>query len=373
MAFKENIQPLSHRIIISGGGTGGHIFPAIAIAQALKKLEPSINILFIGAKGKMEMEKIPQEGFDIIGLDITGFNRQSLLKNLSFPFKLIKSFFQVKKIFSTFKPNAVIGVGGYASFPILYYAQFKGIKSFIHESNSFAGKANIVLGKKATRIFVGSAGMEKFFPSEKIMITGNPVRNNITASSITREEAIKYFQLNPQLTTILAVGGSLGAKSINLAIANGLNILEENQLQLIWQTGKATAKEFIKQVNGRKQIWVNDFILDMATAYAAADIVISRAGAMSVTELCVAGKPSIFVPFPLAAEDHQTFNARYLVNANAALLVKDNEAHEKLIPTVIQLSKNKELLTSLHNNRRAMAIKDADVTIANEILNIINE
>ena len=311
------------KIIIAGGGTGGHIFPAIAIANALKMLHPGIHILFIGAKGKMEMEKVPQAGYEIKGLDIAGFNRQSLLKNVGLPLKLIKSFFQVQKIFREFKPDAVIGVGGYSSFPVLRYAQSKGIDSFIHESNAFAGKANIFLGKKATKIFVASEGMEKFFPENKIMITGNPVRKNITDADITREQGLDFFGLDSNKKTVLAIGGSLGARSINEAIARNIDVFDANHLQLIWQTGKSTAADYQITGSGRRNIWVNDFITEMEMAYAAADMVISRAGAMSVAELCVTGKPVIFVPFPFAAEDHQTSNAMYLVNKQAGLMVKD--------------------------------------------------
>lgn len=355
------------RVIIAGGGTGGHIFPAIAIANALRLHVPGIEILFVGAKGKMEMEKVPQAGYRIEGLDIAGFNRQSLLKNLSLPFKLMKSFQQVKKIMEDFHPDAVIGVGGYSTFPVLRYAQQKGIATFIHESNSFAGKANQMLGKKATRIFVATDGMEKFFSKEKLLITGNPVRRSIADSSISREEALRFFGLQNK-KTILAIGGSLGARSINEALAEKLALFSENNLQLIWQTGKTTADFFKKAGAGKENIWVNDFIREMEMAYAAADIVISRAGAMSVTELCVTGKPAVFVPFPLAAEDHQTANAMALVNKQAAIMVKDSEAKMKLVDTVVALSKNETLQQMLHTNIHALAITNADETIAKEII-----
>ncbi len=361
------------RIIIAGGGTGGHIFPAIAIANALQTLDKNIDILFIGAKGKMEMEKVPQAGYLIEGLDIAGFNRQSLLKNIGLPYKLIKSFFQVKKIFQNFKPHAVIGVGGYSSFPVLRYAQSKGVPSFIHESNSFAGRSNILLGKKATRVYVATAGMEKFFPEEKIMITGNPVRRNIAESIISRGDALRFFGLEDQPKTVLAIGGSLGARSINESLANHLTDFEKNGLQLIWQTGKTTAAIYRQMGDGKKNIWVGDFIREMEMAYAAADIVISRAGAMSVAELCVAGKPTVFVPFPLAAEDHQTVNAMYLVNKQAALMIPNKEAKEKLVSTIIGLSKNEALENTLAKNIKQMAVLHADETIAKSILTIISE
>ena len=373
IANGENKPTEPWRIIIAGGGTGGHIFPAIAIANALQTLDKNIDILFIGAKGKMEMEKVPQAGYLIEGLDIAGFNRQSLLKNIGLPYKLIKSFFQVKKIFQNFKPHAVIGVGGYSSFPVLRYAQSKGVPSFIHESNSFAGRSNILLGKKATRVYVATAGMEKFFPEEKIMITGNPVRRNIAESIISRGDALRFFGLEDQPKTVLAIGGSLGARSINESLANHLTDFEKNGLQLIWQTGKTTAAIYRQMGDGKKNIWVGDFIREMEMAYAAADIVISRAGAMSVAELCVAGKPTVFVPFPLAAEDHQTVNAMYLVNKQAALMIPNKEAKEKLVSTIIGLSKNEALENTLAKNIKQMAVLHADETIAKSILTIISE
>ncbi len=364
---------MARKIIIAGGGTGGHIFPAIAIANALKKEDPDIEILFVGAKGKMEMEKVPQAGYEIKGLDIAGFNRQSLLKNISLPYKLIKSFWQVRKIMNDFKPEAVIGVGGYSTFPVLRFAQTKGIPTFIHESNSFAGKANIMLGKKADKIFVASEGMEQFFQKPKLIISGNPVRRSIVDAKISREEAIRFFGLDPSKKTVLSVGGSLGAKSINEALDAHLKMFEENELQLIWQTGKATAARFKQSGAAKEDIWVNDFIKEMEMAYAAADIVISRAGAMAVTELCVAGKPSVFVPFPFAAEDHQTANAMALVNKQAALIVKDDRAKDLLVDTVISLSKDEKLQEQLKTNIHALAITNADEIIAKEILKTISE
>ncbi len=362
------IESGGSRIIIAGGGTGGHIFPAIAIANALKELEPDIVLLFIGAKGKMEMEKVPQAGYSIIGLDIAGFNRQALEKNLSLPYKLVKSFFQVRNIIKAFKPDAVIGVGGYSTFPVLRYAQAKGIKSFIHESNSFAGKANIMLSKKATKIFIASAGMEKFFPPEKLIITGNPVRKNIAISNISRESAQLFFGLDRAKKTILIVGGSLGAGSINEAILLHLELFAANQLQIIWQTGRTKADTYKAMSAGKKNIWVSDFIKEMDMAYAAADIVISRAGAMSITELSVVGKPAIFVPYPFAAEDHQTANALSMVNKKAALMVSDKDVKEKLVSTVVELAKDEALQTELKKNIISFAIANADEVIAKEIL-----
>jgi UDP-N-acetylglucosamine--N-acetylmuramyl-(pentapeptide) pyrophosphoryl-undecaprenol N-acetylglucosamine transferase len=356
------------RLIIAGGGTGGHIFPAIAIANAVKKIAPSTAILFVGAQGKMEMEKVPQAGYEIRGLDIAGFNRSSLIKNIGLPLKLVKSFLQVRKIINDFKPDAVIGVGGYSSFPVLKYSQTRGIKTYIHESNSFAGRSNILLGKNATKIFVASDGMEKFFPKHKIMITGNPVRSSIAHSTVKRSDAFRFFGLDENKTTVLAVGGSLGAKSINEALATRLDYFSLNNLQLIWQTGTTTAEEYKEKGKAHLNVWVGDFITQMEMGYAAADVVISRAGAMAVTELCVARKPVIFVPFPFAAEDHQTVNAQHLVQKEAALMIKDSEAKEKLAAAVVSLAENKELREKLRENIGRLAIVNADEVIAREII-----
>ena len=358
-------------IIIAGGGTGGHIFPAIAIAHAIKKIEPQTEFLFVGAKGKMEMEKVPQAGFKIKGLDIAGFNRSSLIKNIGLPFKLVKSFFQVRQIFKSFQPAAVIGVGGYSSYPVLRFAQSKGIKTFIHESNSFAGKANMMLAKKATRIFTASDGMEKFFPVQKLMITGNPVRSSISQSTVTREKGIQFFGLDAAKKTILSVGGSLGAKSINEAIDTHIEEFEKNGLQLIWQTGKPYAAKGKERAAGKNNIWVNDFIMQMEYAYAAADMVISRSGAMAIAELCVVKKPAVFVPFPFAAEDHQTVNAQNLVNKNAGIMIEDSEALDKLVPAIINLSRDVEKQNELKNNISKLGIINADEIIAKEILKLI--
>jgi UDP-N-acetylglucosamine--N-acetylmuramyl-(pentapeptide) pyrophosphoryl-undecaprenol N-acetylglucosamine transferase len=364
---------LNKKIIIAGGGTGGHIFPAVAIANALKKIEPGIEILFVGAKGKMEMEKIPQAGYEIEGIDIAGFNRSSLIKNVGLPFKLVKSFLQVKRIIKTFKPDAVIGVGGYSSFPVLRFAQAKNIPTFIHESNSFAGKSNMMLGKKATKIFVASDGMQKFFPSDKIMITGNPVRAGIVSNSVSREEGINFFGLNAEKKTVLVTGGSLGAKNINEAIDAHINEFEKNDLQLIWQTGKLYADKAKQISTGKKNVWTNDFITKMEYAFAAADLVISRSGAMSIAELCVVKKPVVFVPFPFAAEDHQTANAKNLVDKNAGLMIKDSEAKEKLVAAIIELSKDENKQKELKENIGKLAVTNADEVIAKEILKFINK
>ncbi len=362
---------MKKRVIIAGGGTGGHIFPAIAIANSLRKIDQEIEILFVGAKGKMEMEKVPQAGYQIEGLDIAGFNRSSLTKNVGLPFKLIKSFFQVRSIFKKFKPDAVIGVGGYSSFPVLRYAQAKRIKTFIHESNSFAGKSNIMLGKKATRIFTGTDGMEKFFPANKFLVTGNPVRSAIAHASVSRSEAIKHFSLNENKKTLLVVGGSLGAKTIHESIDAGLDKLSEAGLQLIWQTGKPYYETAKASVVGRSDVWMNDFIPQMEYAYAAADLVVARSGAITVAELCAVKKPVVFVPYPFAAEDHQTVNAMQLVNKNAAWMIKDNEAKQKLVDSVIELLQNESAQEKMKMNIATMAVTNADERIADEIMKLI--
>ena len=362
---------MAKRIIIAGGGTGGHIFPAIAIANALKKIDGETEILFVGAKGRMEMEKVPQAGFQVEGLDIAGFNRSSLIKNLGLPLKLIRSFLQVRNIFKRFKPDAVIGVGGYSSYPVLRMAQAKGIPSFIHESNSFAGKSNKMLGRKATRVFTGTDGMEKFFPPERILVTGNPVRANIADSTLSREEGIRFFSLDPARTSLLVVGGSLGARSINESIDNGLDQLLAEGIQVIWQTGKPYAETAKNRIAGKEAVWAGDFIGKMEYAYAAADVVIARSGAMTVAELSVAGKPVLFVPFPFAAEDHQTVNAKALVDKKAALMLKDDRASNELVTTIIALLRDRQKVEELKTNISKLAIRNADQVIAKEIFKMI--
>ncbi len=362
---------MGKRVIIAGGGTGGHIFPAIAIANALKKIDNSIEILFVGAKGKMEMEKVPLAGYPIRGLDIAGFNRSSLIKNAALPFKLVKSFLQVRTIFKKFKPDAAIGVGGYSSFPVLRFAQARGIPTFIHESNSFAGRSNIMLGRKARKVFTGTSGMEKFFPKEKIIVTGNPVRVAITGAMATRDESMLFFSLDGSKKTVLVVGGSLGARSINEAIDKGLDDFLKAGLQVIWQTGTPYAAKAKERVNGKDFVWANEFITKMEYAYAAADIVVARSGAMTVAELCVAKKPVLFVPYPFAAEDHQTVNAMELVKKNAALMVKDNEVMQKLVFMTIELSMDTGKQEELRKNIAALGVVDADKQIAEEIIKSI--
>lgn len=362
---------MGKKIIIAGGGTGGHIFPAIAIANAIKKLAPDTVFLFIGALGKMEMEKVPQAGYEIEGLDIAGFNRSNIFKNISLPLKLIRSFWKVKKLVSQFQPDAVIGVGGYSTFPVLRYAQQKGIPTFIHEANSFAGKSNMLLGARATKIFVATTGMEKFFPADKVMVTGNPVRKSIANIVLSKETALTSFGLEKNRTTILVMGGSLGAKSINDVIAAHVHEFISLDIQLIWQTGKNNAAAYIQRGKVFSNVWVDTFITDMDKAYAAADIIVSRAGAMSVAEICVVKKPAIFVPYPHAAEDHQTVNAMHLVNTGAALIVKDKDAVKELFSKMVALAKSSEEQKALIEKITPLGIDNADEVVATEILNTI--
>ena len=359
------------RIIIAGGGTGGHIFPALAIANAIKKIDPQIEILFVGAKGKMEMEKIPEAGYKIEGLDIAGFNRSSLIKNIGLPFKLAKSFLQVRKIFKQFKPDAVVGVGGYSTFPVLRYAQTRKIPNFVHESNSLPGKSNIMLGKRATKVFVAAGRMEKYFPAKKIVLTGNPVRN-IFSEKISKEDALKFFGLKSEVKTIFAMGGSLGARSINEVIDDNIDDFKKNNVQLIWQTGKLYAAKAAKAEEERNGIWTNAFISKMEYAYTAADVVVARAGAMTIAELCVVGKAAVFVPYPFASEDHQTANALELVRKDAAVMVRDSDVKLKLMETIFELVQNERKIHEFEENILRLGNSKADETIANEILKILN-
>lgn len=360
---------MSVKIIIAGGGTGGHIFPAVAVADAIRAIVPNAEILFIGAKGKMEMEKVPAAGYTILGLDIVGLQRRHWWKNILLPYYLIKSILQVKNIFKSFKPDAAFGVGGYSTFPVLRFAQWKGIPTFIHESNSFAGKANIWLAKKVQSIYVGGDGMEKFFPKHKIIITGNPVRNSILQNRLTKSEAIEKFGLSSNKITVLVIGGSLGARSINEAILQGISKLAELDIQVIWQTGKTNADKYQQAVQHQKNIWANSFIQEMGEAYSAADLVVSRAGAMSVTEITLLKKPSILVPYPLAADDHQTANAQFLSTRDAALLIRDSDANEHLVGAIIELVKDAQKRELMHDKLAIMGYRDADLVIANDILN----
>ena len=359
------------RVIIAGGGTGGHIFPAVAVGHALQRLRPGTELLFVGAKGKMEMEKVPQEGFEIIGLDIAGFNRGSILKNLSLPFKLIKSRMQAKSIIKQFKPGIIVGVGGYASFPVLNAGQGLNIPTLIQEQNSFAGKSNKILGRRARAICVAYENMEQFFPKDKIIITGNPVRKAISEMRASDSEGKVHFKLHQDVKTILVVGGSLGAKSINESIDAQLDELMKDDVQLIWQTGKPYYEQAKNRAaNYSDKVKVFDFIKEMDLAYAAADIVISRAGALAIAELCIAGRPVIFVPYPHAAEDHQTSNAMALVKRDAAILVKDSDAQTQLVKKLKELLNDDAAQRKMSANLKNMAIKDADERIAKKVIEL---
>lgn len=357
------------KIIISGGGTGGHIFPAISIANALKELVPEIEILFIGAEGRMEMEKVPAAGYDIVGLPVIGMKRKLSPENFTFIFKLLKSMKKVKAIIKDFNPDIAVGVGGYASGPALKAASKLKIPYLIQEQNSYPGVTNKLLAKKAEKICVAYDNMEKFFPKEKIIKTGNPVRQDIKDLEQKREEAFKYFNLSGNKPTILVVGGSLGARTINQSVSANLNLIIENDIQLIWQTGKTyidTAKQDLEKFD-TKNIFVSDFIYKMDFAYSAADIIISRAGASTISELCIVGKPAIFVPSPNVSEDHQTKNALALVNKNAALMIKDEEAVNNLIPKAINLLKDNEKCKTLSDNIKKLALPNSAEVIAKEI------
>lgn len=364
---------MSKKLIIAGGGTGGHIFPAIAIANAVKLKQPSYDILFVGAKGKMEMDKVPKEGYRIIGLDIAGMNRSSMLKNLSLPFKLMKSFLQARKVLREFKPDAVVGVGGYASFPVLYWAQRNKIPTLIQEQNSFAGKSNKILGKLADVICVAYDNMERFFPKQKIVYTGNPVRKSITQQTISKSEACSFFGFTADKKVVFAFGGSLGAKSINETLALQAKNLLQHNVALIWQTGSnfySTAKEATKGLEDHIKVF--EFIREMEVAYAAADIIIARAGASSISELSIIAKPVVFVPFPFASEDHQTHNAMALVQKQAARLVQDQHVATELVPEVVQLLQNEEECNKMSAQLRPLGMLHADDRIADLLIKLMN-
>ena len=362
----------SKNIIISGGGTGGHIFPAISIANALKEIDPEINILFVGALGKIEMEKVPAAGYDIIGLPVAGLQRRLTLKNVSFIFKLINSLRKSKQIIKEFKPDVVVGVGGYASGPVLKVANQKGIPTLIQEQNSYAGITNKLLAKKARKICVAYEGMEKYFPKEKIILTGNPVRQDLLDKIGSREEAISHFNLDQNKKTILVIGGSLGARTINQSIIKDIKKIGESEFQILWQTGKYyynDAKNTADET-GFNNVKVLDFIKRMDMAYAAADIIISRAGAGTISELCLVGKPVILVPSPNVAEDHQTKNAMALVKKDAAVMIKDSNANEELLNEAIDLIKDTEKQKKLSDNIIGMALRDSAKIIAEEVLKL---
>lgn len=363
------------KIIISGGGTGGHIFPAISIANALKALEPDIEILFVGAVGRMEMEKVPAAGYKITGLPISGFQRKLTPANLKVIFKLFYSLIKARKIISEFKPDVAVGVGGYASGPLLRIAAQKGIPTVIQEQNSYAGVTNKLLAKKAVKICVAYEGMERFFPKEKIILTGNPVRQDLVNAAGKKEEAIPFFGLDKTKKTILILGGSLGARTVNDSLAEGLEILKKEDIQVLWQTGSRYYEEMRQktETSGAENIKVMAFISRMDLAYAAADLVVSRAGAGTISELCLVGKASILVPSPNVAEDHQTKNALALTDKNAAIMVKDADAKQSLVKTMLDTIRNNGELNRLSLNILKMAEHDSAKRIAQEILKLIHE
>jgi len=364
------------KILISGGGTGGHIFPAIAIADAIRRKNGNANMLFVGAKGRMEMDKVPMAGYPIEGLWISGFQRNFTLKNLLFPLKLAVSLIKSGKIIKSFKPDVVVGVGGYASGAICKMAVKKHIPVVLQEQNSFPGITNKLLAKDAAKICVAYDGMEKYFPAKKLIITGNPVRKNVIEIEGKRDRAFEFFKLDKSKPVILVVGGSQGAKAINESIDENLPLFVQNNLQLIWQTGKLYIEKASQAINdkvegeARKSIVAVEFIERMDLAYVAADIVVSRAGAIAISELCAVGKPCIFVPLPTAAEDHQTKNAMALVAKQAAIHLSNNEALKKLAGLVVDLAKNESKRTELSRNIKMLAVSNSDDKIADEVIKI---
>ena len=361
------------RIIISGGGTGGHIFPAIAIANALKSLDPATEILFVGAKGRMEMEKVPAAGYKIIGLDIQGIQRKSILKNLMFPVKLMLSVRKSLEIIKEFKPDAVVGVGGYASGPLLYAASLKNIPYLIQEQNSYAGITNKWLGKKAKKICVAFDGMDKFFPFDRIIKTGNPIRKESVNVAGKHMQALELYKLSAFKKTILITGGSLGARTLNNSILAGLDKLIAADIQVIWQTGKFYYKGIIEKLGEdyHPNVRILEFLNRMDLAYAAADIIISRAGAGTIAELYIVKKPVILVPSPNVAEDHQTKNALALVQEHAAVFIADRDAEAKLVDKAVELLNDKGLQRRMSDNIGKMAMPDADEVIAKEVIKMI--
>jgi UDP-N-acetylglucosamine--N-acetylmuramyl-(pentapeptide) pyrophosphoryl-undecaprenol N-acetylglucosamine transferase len=365
----------NRKIIISGGGTGGHVFPAIAIANALKEIDPGIKILFAGARHKMEMQRVPAAGYEIVGLPVTGFRRNLSLRNIGFFYNLFVSMIMARKIINNFRPDAVVGVGGYASGPVVRAAASKGIPVLLQEQNSYAGVTNRILAGKASVICVAYENMERYFPPDKIIITGNPVRQDLIDISGKREEALSFFGVEPGKKVILVLGGSLGAGSVNNGILLNIEKIAGSGMNLIWQTGVngyGAAKEAVAR-SGYAGLHVYDFITRMDLAYAAADLVISRAGAGTISELCLTAKPSILVPSPNVAEDHQTQNAMALVNRDAAIMIKDSDVPGKLIPAAIKLAGDKGELGRLGRNISLMAYPDSASQIAGEILKLIKK
>lgn len=361
------------KVIISGGGTGGHIFPAIAIADKVKAHHPDAEILFIGAQGKMEMEKVPAAGYKIVGLPIRGFQRKFTFSNFLLPFRIIQSMWKARSVIKKFKPNVVVGVGGYASGPTLQMATMLKIPAVIQEQNGFAGKTNKILGQKVDKICVAYENMEQFFPKEKIVFTGNPVRKNMVEIEGKRDEAFSFFNLDPTKKTMLVVGGSLGARTFNNCLVGKLKLFQDASVQLIWQCGKtdfARLKEATKNLD-LAGIVLTDFIARMDLAYAAADAIVSRAGAIAVSELSIIGKPMILIPSPNVAEDHQTKNAMALVSKNAALMIPDVEGQEKMVTTMLSLIDDEAQQQQLVEALKAFSIKDADERIYQTLLAVM--
>ncbi len=366
----SNRQP---RFIISGGGTGGHIFPAISIANALKESYPDADILFVGAVGRMEMERVPAAGYPIEGLSVSGFDRKNMLRNVKVVWNLLRSILKARKIIRRFKPDVAIGVGGYASAPVLRAASAFGVPTLIQEQNSYAGVTNKLLAKKAARICVAYDEMERFFPKDKIVKTGNPVRQDLFAVAPKAEAAYQFFGLDPAKKTILIVGGSLGARTINQSVIAHLETLANSEVQVIWQTGKFYIEDAEKAFKpfGCKQIIVTAFVSRMDYAYSAADLVISRAGASSISELCLLAKPAVLVPSPNVAEDHQTKNAMALVKHDAAVMIRDAEAKDKMIPEALKLIQDTSKMTALSKNILNLAEQNSAGRIAEEVKKLL--
>lgn len=361
----------NYRFILSGGGTGGHIYPAIAIANALKQRYPDAEFLFVGAKDRMEMEKVPQAGYEIKGLWISGLQRKLTLKNLLFPIKLISSLIAARKIVREFKPDLVVGTGGFASGPLLRVASKRGIPCVLQEQNSYAGLTNKLLASRASRICVAYDNMERYFPEEKLIKTGNPVRDHIVDPSTSREEALAFFGLNPGRKTLLVLGGSLGSKRINELVLSQLPLFEEMEIQLLWQCGKGYFEQYERYTN--PAVKVLDFVNRMDLAYAAADVIISRAGASSVSELCIVGKPVIFIPSPNVAEDHQTKNAKALVDKSAAKMIREEALEEKFADVFTELIGSEQQRELLAKNIKELALPGATGHIVEVISSLLNK
>jgi UDP-N-acetylglucosamine--N-acetylmuramyl-(pentapeptide) pyrophosphoryl-undecaprenol N-acetylglucosamine transferase len=369
------MRVMNRKFIISGGGTGGHIFPALSIAHEIKKRDPAASILFVGALGRMEMERIPAAGFPIIGLPVEGLQRKLGLRNFVVLYKLIVSLFKASGILKTFKPDVAIGVGGYASGPLLRMAALRKIPSLIQEQNSYAGVTNRLLAKSAAKICVAYSGMDKYFPAEKMVLTGNPVREELLQQKISREKACEHLHIPADKPVLLVLGGSLGARTLNASLLSRIDAFEQEHVFLLWQTGKLYYEQIKKELDGKdlKNIRYFDFITRMDLAYAVADVIASRAGAATISELCLLGKPAILVPSPNVAEDHQTKNAMALVRNNAAMMIPDHDALVKLVPLAIGLLNNPEQRKFLGNNCAKMALPDAASLIVDEIFKLVRK